>query len=318
MSAVREEFSRSVSAVAETAGAILAAARQARRLDVAEMSSHLRLSIWQVEALEKDQYDRLPGPTFIRGIIRSYAKSLQIDPQPALDAYGHASPDAEHIPINVPSQNIRFNPNSPGGLSIPVRAIAVLLALVIVGGSAFWFWHGTTEENAKEDSSTRESQSAASEVKPATPDTKLAPLDVQTSTPPVSHTAAPVAAPLVPAPAAIPRDLTVAPETVRVVKAPPVATQMVISPVIQREAAAGDASLRLTFQDDSWVEIRDGKGKNIFRELRRAGAEETVVGRPPFSLVIGNARSVQLSYNDKPVDLTPHIRIRVARLTIGE
>ncbi|HVK55737.1 MAG TPA: RodZ domain-containing protein [Burkholderiales bacterium] len=316
MSAVREEFSRSVSTGAETAGAILAAARQAQRLGVGEMSSHLRLSTWQVEALENDEYDRLPGPTFIRGIIRSYAKALQIDPQPALEAYGHASPDAEHIPINVPSQNIRFNPNSPGGLSIPGRAMVALLALVIFGGSAAWLWRGATEESAKEDSPTP--QSAAAEVKPLKPDPKPALPDVQASTPPVPQMEAAVAPPAAPAPMVIPRDLVVAPAVVRTVEAPPVASQMVISPVIRHEAASADASLRLTFQDDSWVEIRDGKGKNIFRELRRAGAEETVVGRPPFSLIIGNARSVQLSYNDKPVDLTPHIRIRVARLTIGE
>jgi cytoskeleton protein RodZ len=41
-----------------------------------------------------------------------------------------------------------------------------------------------------------------------------------------------------------------------------------------------------------------------------------VVGRPPLSLVIGNAADVRLVYNDKPIDLKPYISIEVARLTL--
>jgi len=41
-----------------------------------------------------------------------------------------------------------------------------------------------------------------------------------------------------------------------------------------------------------------------------------VRGTPPFSLVIGNASHVRLTYNGKPVDLAPHIKVDVARLTI--
>ena len=39
-------------------------------------------------------------------------------------------------------------------------------------------------------------------------------------------------------------------------------------------------------------------------------------GKPPFSLVIGNANSVNLAYNDKSIDLKPYIKIQVARLTL--
>jgi len=41
-----------------------------------------------------------------------------------------------------------------------------------------------------------------------------------------------------------------------------------------------------------------------------------VTGIAPFSVVIGNAQHVQLVYNDRPVDLTPHIRVEVARFTL--
>jgi cytoskeleton protein RodZ len=42
-----------------------------------------------------------------------------------------------------------------------------------------------------------------------------------------------------------------------------------------------------------------------------------VRGRPPFELVIGNAAHVRLTYDGNPVDLEPHIRGEVARLTLN-
>jgi len=41
-----------------------------------------------------------------------------------------------------------------------------------------------------------------------------------------------------------------------------------------------------------------------------------VVGVPPFEVVIGNAQQVRLFYNDKPVDLIPHVKVEVARFTL--
>jgi len=44
--------------------------------------------------------------------------------------------------------------------------------------------------------------------------------------------------------------------------------------------------------------------------------ERVVVGVPPFSVVIGNAQHVRVTYDDEPFDLTPHIRVEVARFTL--
>jgi cytoskeleton protein RodZ len=41
-----------------------------------------------------------------------------------------------------------------------------------------------------------------------------------------------------------------------------------------------------------------------------------VQGRAPFDLVIGNAASVRVTYEGKPVDLRPHTRVHVARLKL--
>jgi cytoskeleton protein RodZ len=41
-----------------------------------------------------------------------------------------------------------------------------------------------------------------------------------------------------------------------------------------------------------------------------------VAGKPPYSLVIGTAPVVRLTYNGREVDLAPHTRVAVARFTL--
>jgi cytoskeleton protein RodZ len=80
--------------------------------------------------------------------------------------------------------------------------------------------------------------------------------------------------------------------------------------------AEGDRRIVLKFEGQSWVEIRGRDGKALMSQLNPAGSEQTVEGRPPFKLIIGNAQQVRLSYEDRQIDLTPHVKVEVARLTL--
>ena len=61
-------------------GGRLAEARKAQNLTTADVARQLKLSVWQVEALEAGGYQRLPGPIFVRGFIRNYARLVKLDP----------------------------------------------------------------------------------------------------------------------------------------------------------------------------------------------------------------------------------------------
>ena len=47
-------------------------------------------------------------------------------------------------------------------------------------------------------------------------------------------------------------------------------------------------------------------------------SRQTLRGRPPFQMVIGNAQSVKLRYEDRNIDLQPYTRVDVARLTLDD
>jgi cytoskeleton protein RodZ len=300
MSATADEISNS-SSPPKTAGAMLAAVRQAQGLDVTEISSRLRLSTWQVEALESDQYGRLAGATFIRGIIRNYAKTLQIDPESALDAYSRAVPVAGHVAIDVPSQNIRFQPGASREWNPAVRTGLILLTLAVAIGGA-WIWYTMPAGVIGK-------PPAPVTAKPAEPAPEVAPPSAPTADAP---TAASASAASPPSPRADTSPIAAEPAKT----AAPQVDSAPAKPVATPAAPPGQPALHFSFTESAWVEVRDGTGRIVFSQLNAPGSEEIVTGKPPFSLVVGNAAHVDLTYNDKPVDLLPHVRVRVARLTV--
>ena len=63
----------------ESPGTILAATRKELNWSIEDVAANLNLRASVIEALEADDYTQLPGPTFVRGYQRSYARLLGID-----------------------------------------------------------------------------------------------------------------------------------------------------------------------------------------------------------------------------------------------
>ncbi|MCG7756579.1 MAG: DUF4115 domain-containing protein, partial [Nitrosomonas sp.] len=66
--------------------------------------------------------------------------------------------------------------------------------------------------------------------------------------------------------------------------------------------------LYFKFTGDSWIKVVDGKGVTVFEQLKKSGSEQIVTGKRPLSLVIGNASGVNLTYNDKEIDISSYKR----------
>jgi cytoskeleton protein RodZ len=93
------------------------------------------------------------------------------------------------------------------------------------------------------------------------------------------------------------------------------------APKVAKDAAApktagGPNRLVLRFEEEAWAEVTDAAGRQLVSSLNAAGTERVVRGTPPFNLVIGNAQHVKVSYNDREIDLQPHVRVEVARFTL--
>jgi hypothetical protein len=71
-------------------GAELRKERESRNLSIEEMAASTKIVGRYLRALEDDRLGDMPGGFFIRGIIRSYATCLGLDPKKVLETYEEA------------------------------------------------------------------------------------------------------------------------------------------------------------------------------------------------------------------------------------
>jgi len=76
--------------MAESIGEKLRLAREARGIALRDISEQTRISIRYLEAIEADDYRRLPGGIFNRSFIRAYAKFIGYDENNALEDYARS------------------------------------------------------------------------------------------------------------------------------------------------------------------------------------------------------------------------------------
>jgi transcriptional regulator with XRE-family HTH domain len=68
-------------------GQMLKEARLQQGYSLEEMHEKTHISLDYLQALEEEQFSKLPSPFYARGFLRAYARSLRVDPQALLEKY---------------------------------------------------------------------------------------------------------------------------------------------------------------------------------------------------------------------------------------
>jgi cytoskeletal protein RodZ len=115
--------------MADGLGEFLRRERELRHISLDEVADRTKISRRYLEAIEEERYDRLPGETFVRGFIRSYAQSVGLDPEDTLLIYTHSRMVHDGEPL-------RTERLSPARRAWNERVLLWLLVagVVIVGG----------------------------------------------------------------------------------------------------------------------------------------------------------------------------------------
>jgi len=281
-------------------GRTLARLRADRKLSVTDVAQRLKYGARQIEALEAEEFDKLPGATFVRGMVRSYAKLLEIDPEPILGSLDHRYVPGE-ISLDLRAKRVPFPQGGNRRRGNWIYLFLSLVVIVVVAGVLYEWRVGALPWTRLA------SHASQSQPKPATPQPVLA--EEAPRPEPLPPPVAPP--PSAPVPAEKPA-LAAAPASAPQASAPTASAQ----PATQVQATAAEGRIRMEFSGESWVEIKDKDGQMLMSQLNPTGSRRVVSGKAPLSLVIGNAANVRLIYNDKPVDLKPYIQIEVARITL--
>ncbi|MGH8748706.1 MAG: helix-turn-helix domain-containing protein [Burkholderiales bacterium] len=272
----------------EHVGEILARARVAQGLTLEDVAQQLKFGTRQIGALEQGRFENLPGSTFARGMVRSYARLLKLDAEALLSRLQgkFEVPDADRLATRY-REPVPFSDGSRRS-TIAYAVLSVALMLVVAG--VLYGWQQERSSTAR----LNFVPAARAPLEPPRAAAVTAPR--RGAAAPASIVSPGASAGMAPPPAQAP------------VENAPGATPTATAPATGRIA--------LHFDAESWVEIRDASGKVLLSQLNPAGSEKVVQGRAPFAVVVGNAQHVQLTYDGQAFDLVPHIRVEVARFTL--
>jgi cytoskeletal protein RodZ len=131
--------------MAASFGEQLRLAREARGIALREISEQTRIPTRYLEAIEADEYKRLPGGIFNKSFIKAYARYVGFDEKEALEAYARtareqgASPDEV---VSTPYQpRVYTDGSSTRSPLITLLLTVLILAILSLGVYAALHWY---------------------------------------------------------------------------------------------------------------------------------------------------------------------------------
>jgi cytoskeletal protein RodZ len=113
--------------------------RETRGIALRDISEHTRISMRYLEAIESNDYRRLPGGIFNRSFIRAYAKFIGYDEQEAIEEYSRTMREAgESDDVSRSQRSQVYTDESSSHYRSPLWKL--LLIVVILGVVAFGVW----------------------------------------------------------------------------------------------------------------------------------------------------------------------------------
>jgi cytoskeleton protein RodZ len=314
---------------ADGVGAALRAERERQGLQLAELAARLKIRRVHLAAIEDERFDQIPAGTYAVNFIRAYATALGLDAGEMVRRYRQALDGGQaRLELNFPQPLQESRP--PSGILIG--------ASVVIAALAYGAWALFSEDRSvlprvepvpaqlqavapppPPPAAPQETPApVASAGDPSPPAMPSAPLAQPAAVAPVVSAAAPPAArppvPAAPPPAAPP------PAAPPPVPAPPGATSAPVPPPPQARPIAAPAPVPpppqapertasegararvvITAQAESWVQVRDAAGTIVFMRILKAGEAYAVPNRRGLFLTTGNAGSIEVKVDGKPI-----------------
>ena len=301
-------------------GHLLRQAREEQGLSQKETARDLHLTSKVINAIEEDDFELIPSFVFARGYIRSYARHLGLDGQALVAEFdlAYGVPNNSAKPMSAIRKGVQQS--KPGDTWVKLISIIFVIGLVVA--SVLWWQHQNGGSMLQRLNNVTLSNTAADlVVETLGEDDNSSDMELLAANP------SEVGATVSDDQAAATNIQSEEVEVVEVVAAKPdvdAVTESVKEPVPLVAAdvlvlAPDEAQLIMVFDKDCWVEIKDGKGKMILSDLYSAGDTIEQVITAPIEVLLGRSSGVAtMTFDGRTIDLKPHTRKDIARLTLSK
>lgn len=296
-------------------GELLRSERERVGFSAEEVAKLLHLSRNALGYLEAGRFDRLPGDTFTRGYIRSYARLLKLDPN-VFAGYHDRYVGADSRDLRVASINRNLPARRETRWLMALSTALIVAAMLALG---LWWWSDSRDAGLPPEDSdvsallddvqvdamalpedfTSSSGAEPEEVSDAVTDPE------QTELPEAAEQATAEEAPLA--------------EAETEAEAQPTATESALPAESASTQAVSGKGLVMTFTGNCWVQVSLPGGRVLHSAQMEQGQTLNIDREGPLDLVIGAAEAVStIEYNGQPVELIANRQSGVARLRLGQ
>ncbi|MGH9326307.1 MAG: RodZ domain-containing protein [Terriglobia bacterium] len=279
--------------------------REMRSITLQEISETTKISVRFLEALEADEFSKLPGGIFTRSFIRAYANYIGLDPEQVMAEYELAAPRKEEDDFS------RLGVNHSGKKKGRIPVLPWVIAIVLLGGGYFTFRyaHRSAEEPITFANPTPAATGASAGTSPASPNpsTPLSPSSAPAATAP--NFSAEPAGNQNPSPAegsqpTLPRsDVKMASATTTAAGVTPTSASSTLAALETQNPAAptapaarGELVLQVAATQPSWVAV-NADGKTVLERTLDPGDVRTLAAKTYFDVTTGNALGTVLTLN---------------------
>jgi cytoskeleton protein RodZ len=317
------------SEVAIGPGARLRKARERQGLDRTSMAAQLHLSQIMIAALESDDFDNLPGPVFVQGYLRNYARLLNVNEDSVIASYQRLIPVSDNQQYGAQKREVSRELHTNHWIT---RYVTWGILLTLTGLLFFWWQNRAKLEDPLPLPEQEQIEFGLEGLRPVEPTTPQEVITLPDSV--TEEVSEPESASrrlfetseqvltevdeLLSTPDQMlgPGEDASLPAT-EVVESTRITPTPQLSEPVEPVASAVSKSVLFLFKDTCWTEVRDREDKlRIFGELG-SGMQRVLDSRHgPFSVILGNAPEVELTIDGEVFDLSPYTRGRVARFTL--
>ena len=140
--------------MATTIGEQLRLSREERGIALREISNQTRISMRYLEAIEGNDYKRLPGGIFNRSFVKAYARSVGFDETQALEGYAQYLRDqGQTSDDEVPAPHYAKVYSDTPATRSPVLTVFLAIVILLVLTSGAWaiaHWYKRRSASAPE------------------------------------------------------------------------------------------------------------------------------------------------------------------------
>ncbi len=301
-------------------GNLLQGYRETIAYSTLQMAEALCLSEEVILKLEDENFDALPEPPYVRGYLRNYAKLAESDPEVLITTYeALRGADPSELDYHFKGSSKRSH-NLKKGIS-PVFGqlfflallIAILGAISMIPAVNNWItetWDSFSDQTASHEIATTDNPiltgsmpvpiplpSANNETK-ANSDAEISEEKTVENTTDAEQKEAEEK----------PSKTTQTAEE---------ATTTDSEPQQEESATNNDTiKIKLVFNKEVWLRIRDENKKTLFEATNQAGKEKELELKKPITFRVGNAQGLSLFVDGNAVDISSYIKGSVANFTL--